>query len=159
MERSSGSTNGHDPVTLDSMLCFAIYATGHAFTRFYRPRLDALDLTYPQYLVMMVLWERDDVTVGQLGDRLFLDSGTVTPLLKRLATRGLVVRRRDPKDERVVRITLTGEGRRMREAASAIPLEIADGAGLSVERIDALRQDLLALRETLDDSLAGRAPK
>ena len=86
--------------TIDQMLCFAVYSAGHAFTRFYKPRLDALDLTYPQYLVFLVLWEKDDLTVKALGDRLFLDSGTITPLIKRLEARGLVERRRDEDDER-----------------------------------------------------------
>ena len=85
-------------VTLDSMLCFAVYAAGHAFTRFYKPRLEALDLTYPQYLVFVALWERDDITVGALSQRLFLDSGTITPLIKRLEARGLVRRQRDAHD-------------------------------------------------------------
>ena len=80
---------------LDDQLCFSIYAASHAFTRFYKPRLDALDLTYPQYLVFLVLWEEDGLTVKALGDRLFLDSGTITPLVKRLEARGLLMRKRD----------------------------------------------------------------
>jgi DNA-binding MarR family transcriptional regulator len=102
-------TTSADPLHLDSMLCFAVYAAGHAFTRFYKPRLDAIGLTYPQYLVFMVLWEGDGITVKALGDRLFLDSGTITPLLKRLEARGLLRRERDEEDERQVRIYLTGE--------------------------------------------------
>jgi DNA-binding MarR family transcriptional regulator len=102
---------------IDQMLCFAVYSAGHAFTRFYKPRLDALDLTYPQYLVLLVLWEKDDITVKGLGDRLFLDSGTITPLVKRLEARGLVVRRRDEDDERQVRITLTEAGRALEDKA------------------------------------------
>src|SRR6218665_1308085 len=89
-----------DSLKLDSMLCFAVYAAGHAFTRFYKPRLDALGLTYPQYLVFLVLWEEDGLTVKALGDKLFLDSGTITPLIKRLEARGLVRRQRDDEDER-----------------------------------------------------------
>ena len=81
-----------DPLKLDSMLCFAVYAAGHAFTRFYKPRLDALGLTYPQYLVFLVLWEQDGLTVKALGEKLFLDSGTITPLVKRLEARGLLGR-------------------------------------------------------------------
>ena len=137
-------------VTLDSMLCFAVYAAGHAFTRFYKPRLEALDLTYPQYLVFVALWERDDITVGALGQRLFLDSGTITPLIKRLEARGLVRRQRDAHDERQVRIQLTPEGRALQAQAQAIPLQVAKGAGVDLATIERLRRDLLDLRERLD---------
>ncbi len=140
--------------TIDQMLCFAVYSAGHAFTRFYKPRLDALELTYPQYLVFLVLWEKDDLTVKALGDKLFLDSGTITPLIKRLEARGLVERRRDEDDERQVRIRLTGEGRALKARAAAIPLAAVQGSGLSLEGVDALRRELLALRERLD-SVAG----
>lgn len=141
-----------EPIRLDSMLCFAIYATGHAFTRFYKPRLDALGLTYPQYLVLIVLWEGDDITVNTLGSRLFLDSGTITPLIKRLEARGLVKRRRDEDDERQVRILLTPEGRALREKAMSIPLSVATGTGLTRETADRLRAELLNLRDRLDAS-------
>ncbi len=141
-----------EPIRLDSMLCFAIYATGHAFTRFYKPRLDALGLTYPQYLVLIVLWEGDDITVNTLGSRLFLDSGTITPLIKRLEARGLVRRRRDEDDERQVRILLTPEGRALREKAMSVPLSVATGTGLTRETADRLRAELLDLRDRLDAS-------
>lgn len=137
-------------IKLDSMLCFAVYATGHAFTRFYKPRLDALGLTYPQYLVLIVLWEGDDITVNTLGNRLFLDSGTITPLLKRLEARGLLSRRRDEDDERQVRIRLTPEGRALQDKALAVPLTIAKGTGLTREDVDRLRAELLVLRDRLD---------
>lgn len=140
--------------TIDQMLCFAVYAAGHAFTRFYKPRLDALDLTYPQYLVFLVLWERDDITVKALGDKLFLDSGTITPLIKRLEARGLVKRRRDEDDERQVRITLTPEGRALKAKAMAVPLAVAAGVGGTQADADRLRKELLALRERLDRALA-----
>ncbi len=135
--------------TIDQMLCFAVYAAGHAFTRFYKPRLDALELTYPQYLVFLVLWEKDDITVKALGDKLFLDSGTITPLVKRLEARGLVIRRRDDDDERQVRIRLTPDGRKLREKAAAIPLAVAAGTGLSQDGAEQLRLELLRLRERL----------
>jgi MarR family transcriptional regulator, organic hydroperoxide resistance regulator len=141
--------------TIDQMLCFAVYATGHAFTRFYKPRLDALDLTYPQYLVFLVLWEEDDVTVKALGDKLFLDSGTITPLVKRLEARGLVMRRRDEQDERQVRIKLTAEGRALQGKAEAIPLAVVQGTGMDMPAVDAMRQELLALRERLDRASGG----
>jgi DNA-binding MarR family transcriptional regulator len=136
--------------TIDQMLCFAVYSAGHAFTRFYKPRLDALDLTYPQYLVFLVLWEKDNLTVKTLGERLFLDSGTITPLVKRLEARGLVRRKRDEEDERQVRILLTAEGRALKEKAGAIPLAVAEGTGLSQEGAESLRLELLALRARLD---------
>lgn len=135
---------------IDQMLCFAVYSAGHAFTRFYKPRLDALDLTYPQYLVLLVLWEKDDITVKGLGDRLFLDSGTITPLVKRLEARGLVARRRDEDDERQVRITLTEAGRALEAKAMSIPLAAAGGTGLTEAGAESLRRELLALRCRLD---------
>lgn len=143
--------------TIDQMLCFAVYAAGHAFTRFYKPRLEALDLTYPQYLVFLVLWERDGLTVKALGDKLFLDSGTITPLIKRLEARGLVKRQRDKDDERQVRITLTEEGRALKGQAMSVPLAVAQGVGGTEEDADRLRLELLALRERLDAALAETA--
>jgi len=136
--------------TIDQMLCFAVYSAGHAFTRFYKPRLDALDLTYPQYLAFLVLWERDDITVKALGERLFLDSGTVTPLIKRLEARGLVSRNRDADDERQVRIRLTEDGRALRGKAMAVPLAAVKGTGLTRERADLLQAELMALRDRLN---------
>ncbi len=141
--------------TIDQMLCFAVYSAGHAFTRFYKPRLEALDLTYPQYLVFLVLWERDDITVKALGEKLFLDSGTITPLIKRLEARGLVKRRRDEEDERQVRITLTEAGRGLKAQALAIPLATIKGTGLSLDAMDAMRLELLALRERLEGATSG----
>jgi DNA-binding MarR family transcriptional regulator len=139
-----------DPLRLDSMLCFAVYAAGHAFTRFYKPRLDALGLTYPQYLVFMVLWEADGITVKTLGDRLFLDSGTITPLIKRLEARGLLRRQRDEEDERQVRIFLTQEGRGLRAKALAVPLAVGEAVGSDAAANDALRESLHLLRQRLD---------
>lgn len=142
-----------DSLKLDSMLCFAIYAAGHAFTRFYKPRLDAIGLTYPQYLVFLVLWEQDGLTVKALGEKLFLDSGTITPLLKRLEARGLVRRQRDEDDERLVRVLLTPEGRGLRAKALAVPLQVAGASGLENESADHLRSGLHRLRARLDASL------
>jgi DNA-binding MarR family transcriptional regulator len=142
-----------DPLRLDSMLCFAVYAAGHAFTRFYKPRLDAIGLTYPQYLVFLVLWEQDNITVKSLGDSLFLDSGTITPLLKRLEARGLVRRQRDEMDERQVRIHLTQDGRDLRAKALAVPLAVGDALGPEAEAATALREGLHRLRERLDGAI------
>ena len=144
-----------DNLQLDSMLCFAVYAAGHAFTRFYKPRLDALGLTYPQYLVFLVLWEGDGLTVKALGDRLFLDSGTITPLVKRLEGRGLVRRQRDDVDERQVRIFLTAAGSALREKALAIPLAVGKALGGDAEAGASMRRGLQQLRERLDAALAG----
>ncbi|MBJ6986735.1 MarR family transcriptional regulator [Devosia sp. MC521] len=140
--------------TIDNMLCFAVYAAGHAFTRFYKPRLDAFELTYPQYLALLVLWEKDDITVKALGERLFLDSGTITPLLKRLEARGLVTRKRDAGDERQVRIGLTEAGQGLKAKALVVPLAVAKGTGLAMDDISAMRAELLALRARLDAALA-----
>ena len=109
---------------LEDQLCFALYAASRALTARYRPLLDAIGLTYPQYLVMMLLWEEDNQTVGQLGSRLSLDSGTLSPLLKRLTTAGLVTRHRRVEDERSVAIALTDAGRDLRDKADAISEEI-----------------------------------
>jgi DNA-binding MarR family transcriptional regulator len=141
---------------LDRQLCFALYAASRAMTRAYGPVLEPLGLTYPQYLVMLVLWETDDHTVGELGDRLGLDSGTLTPLLKRLEQRELIGRSRDPADERVVRIRLTDAGRALRDQATHVPLEVGCRAGFDVTddddlaRAERLRVELLALSATLD---------
>jgi DNA-binding MarR family transcriptional regulator len=144
-----------DPLQLDSMLCFAVYAAGHAFTRFYKPRLEALGLTYPQYLVFLVLWEGDGLTVKALGDKLFLDSGTITPMLKRLESRGLLRRQRDQEDERLVRIYLTDDGRALRGQALAIPLAVGGALGGDAAAGDAMRMGLQQLRERLDAALEG----
>ncbi|MEO5807494.1 MarR family transcriptional regulator [Devosia sp.] len=137
---------------LDSMLCFAVYAAEHAFTRFYKPRLEAIGVTYPQYLVFLVLWEQDGLTVKALGKKLFLDSGTITPLIKRLEARGLVQRQRDEDDERQVRIKLTAEGRGLRAKALAVPLQVAGATGLDQAAVDRLRLGLHQLRAQLDAS-------
>jgi DNA-binding MarR family transcriptional regulator len=141
-----------DPLKLDSMLCFAVYAAGHAFTRFYKPRLDALGLTYPQYLVFLVLWEQDGLTVKALGEKLFLDSGTITPLVKRLEARGLLRRQRDDEDERQVRIFLTPEGRALRAKALDVPLAVGKALGEQAAQAGDLRRSLQQLRERLDAS-------
>ncbi|MCS6758671.1 MAG: MarR family transcriptional regulator [Candidatus Devosia euplotis] len=142
-----------DPLKLDSMLCFAVYAAGHAFTSFYKPRLDVLGLTYPQYLVFLVLWEGDGLTVTALGNKLFLDSGTITPLVKRLERRGLVRRQRDEDDERQVRIFLTPEGRGLRARALAIPLAVGTKLAGEREAVETLREGLRRLRAQLDGEI------
>ena len=137
-----------DPQHLDEQLCFALYSASRALTRAYAPLLEPLGLTYPQYLVLLVLWERDGVPVKQLGERLALDSGTLTPLLKRLATQGLVERRRGEDDERVVRIHLTAAGRALRSRARKVPMELACRAGYDLGSERAVRE-LVKLRDEL----------
>ena len=135
---------------LGNQLCFAIYSTAHAFNRAYKPLLDRLRLTYPQYLVMLVLWERDGRSVKEIGERLFLDSGTLTPLLKRLETAHLVKRTRSTNDERQVLIALTQQGEALRNEARAVPPAILAASGCSVNELSALRKNLIALREQLN---------
>lgn len=139
-----------DALRLSEFLCFAIYSAGHAFNRVYKPLLDELRLTYPQYLVMVVLWEQDGQTVGDLGEKLFLESSTLTPLLKRLEALGHVRRSRDPADERQVRITLTPEGRALRQKALSIPHCILDASGLGIEGLRRLQTEITALRDALE---------
>jgi DNA-binding MarR family transcriptional regulator len=134
---------------LDSQVCFAVYSTAHALNRVYKPLLEPLGLTYPQYLVMLTLWEQDDVPVKAIGERLFLDSGTLTPLLKRLEAQGLVRRRRDATDERQVMIALTPQGRALRESARTVPRGVLDAAGCTVEQLRTLRQELTGLRDQI----------
>ena len=135
--------------TLESQVCFALYSAMHAVGRTYAPMLDELGLTYPQYLVMLVLWEGDDLSVTTIGKRLFLDSGTLTPLLKRLEAGRWLERHRHSADERQVRIRLTQAGRDLRERALALPMNMACAMGRPVENLVALRDDLLRLRSTL----------
>jgi MarR family transcriptional regulator, organic hydroperoxide resistance regulator len=137
-----------DPLHLDEQLCFALYNASRAATRAYAPLLEPLGLTYPQYLALMVLWERDGLPVKRLGERLALDSGTLTPLLKRLEQQGLVERRRGQADERIVRIHLTAAGRALRNKAKRIPAELACRAGYDVASERSLRE-LVRLREEL----------
>src|SRR6266404_9340331 len=141
------------PLLLGNQLCFAVYSTAHAFNRFYKPLLDRLGLTYPQYLVMMVLWERDGVPVKDIGERLFLDSGTLTPLLKRLEAANLVKRTRSTEDERQVLIALTPQGQALREKARAVPQAILASSACSVTELSAIKNELVALRDRLNAAL------
>ncbi|MFG1477387.1 MarR family transcriptional regulator [Xanthobacter sp. V4C-4] len=140
---------------LDHHLCFAIYAAGHAFNRVYKPLLEAIGLTYPQYLVMLLLWEQDDVPVGALGERLSLDSSTLTPLLKRLEAMGHLTRARDTRDERVVRVRLTPQGRALEQAAERIPECILAATGLEIEDLTRLQHQITALRARLEQAVGG----
>ena len=143
-------------VALDDQLCFALYAASRAVTARYRPMLDLLGLTYPQYLVMMLLWESDHQTVGQLGSRLALDSGTLSPLLKRLTAAGLVTRHRRVEDERSVSIALTDEGRALRDRSFGISEEMIEAIGFNTGEFDDLKAKLRLLTERVTNPAVTR---
>ena len=143
---------------LEELVCFAVYSAGHAFNRVYQPLLEQIGLTYPQYLVMIALWSKDDQTVSELGERLFLESSTLTPLLKRLETTGYINRTRDPADERHVRIRLTGTGRALQKKAREIPRCILEAAGLSLADLRRLQRQITAIRQNLLKYVSGREP-
>ncbi len=139
---------------LDHQLCFALYSSSLLMTKLYKPVLGALGLTYPQYLVLLVLWELDAISVGELGERLYLDSGTLTPLLKRMEAAGLLARERATDDERRVIVTLTAAGRAMRARAEGVPMQIACATGCRLDEISALTAQLQALRSNVSTQLA-----
>jgi MarR family transcriptional regulator, organic hydroperoxide resistance regulator len=141
------------PLRLDNQICFAVYSTAHAFNRVYKPLLDRLRLTYPQYLVMLVLWERDNVPVKDIGARLFLDSGTLTPLLKRMEAARLIKRTRSTEDERQVLIALTPHGEALREKARAVPQAILASSACTVPELVATRNAIVELRDRLNAAL------
>lgn len=143
-----------NPLLLDLQVCFPLYAATNHITRMYGPVLSRIGLTYPQYLVMLVLWEEQPQSVGSLGARLHLDSGTLTPLLKRMEKAGLVERTRDPADERRVLVTLTEQGQALREEALAVPAIMADGLG--PEALDALRETVTRLVGLLTEHSGSR---
>jgi DNA-binding MarR family transcriptional regulator len=138
---------------LDHQLCFALYSSSLAMTKLYKPLLDPLGLTYPQYLVMLVLWQDDGLSVSQVGERLALDSGTLTPLLKRLEAGGLVQRLRDAQDERRVLLQLTPAGRALKARARSVPQRIAAASGCELGELSSLTARLQALRRQLSESL------
>lgn len=134
---------------LDNQLCFALYSTSLAMTRVYKPHLDEMGLTYPQYLAMLALWECDGLMVSELGEKLYLDSGTLTPLLKRLEAASLITRIRDVHDERRVHITLTAAGRKLKTRAAKIPACILSASQCSISEISELTRQVQALRQQL----------
>ena len=139
-------------VALDDQLCFALYAASRAVTARYRPLLDELGVTYPQYLVLMLLWEEDGQTVGQLGSRLALDSGTLSPLLKRLTAAGLVTRHRRADDERSVSVRLTDAGRALQGPACAISGHMIDALALSTDEFAELKGQLRTITDRVSDT-------
>jgi len=140
-------------LALDAQLCFALYSASLAMTKLYKPLLEPLGLTYPQYLVMLVLWEGDDVTVSDIGARLFLDSATLTPLLKRLEAAELVTRERGREDERQVAIRLTRAGKALQAKAAGIPYGIFCAADLAKDQLGSLKAQLELLRSHLHDNI------
>ena len=150
------------PLKLENFLCFAVYSAGHAFNRLYRPLLDRLGLTYPQYLAMVALWEAagdpEGRTVGELGTRLGLESNTLTPLLKRLQAMDLITRERDARDERVVRLRLTDKGRALEGPACAVPAELLGASGLDHEAVVRIRGELANLTAALDQAEQAQTP-
>jgi DNA-binding MarR family transcriptional regulator len=142
---------------LDRQLCFALYSASLAMTKLYKPLLDPLGLTYPQYLVMLVLWEGDGITVSQLGQRVALDSGTLTPLLKRLEASSLVRRLRDTADERRVLLQLTPEGRALKTQALAVPEQVACASGCELSELAALTARLKTLRDQITNATSRAA--
>jgi len=138
-----------DPLLLRDQVCFALYSASRAVTGVYRPLLDELGLTYPQFLVLLALWERDGRTVSDIGAALRLDSGTLSPLLKRLESAGLVDRRRESGDERRVTVHLTEAGESLRERAKTVPARIAEAARLTPNQLRELRDVLITLTDNL----------
>ncbi|NBF03749.1 MarR family transcriptional regulator [Pseudomonas sp. Fl5BN2] len=142
-----------DQLLLDNQVCFALHSTSLLMTKVYKPLLQKLRLTYPQYLAMLVLWEQDGLTVGEISQRLLTDPGSLTPLLKRLEAEGLLSRTRSREDERVVIIELTEQGRALRDQARDIPQCILGASGRSVEQLQQLQADLQVLRGHLQKNL------
>jgi len=152
MKRSTAPTKpvaASEWLKLDHQLCFALYSSSLAMTKLYKPLLDPLGLTYPQYLVMLVLWERDGMAVSELGARLSLDSGTLTPLLKRLEVAGLVLRQRDSEDERRVLLNLSAAGRALKQRAAQVPQQVVCAAHCSLDELASLTARLQQLRNEI----------
>lgn len=145
--------NPCDDLLLDNQVCFALHSTSLLMTKVYKPLLQALGLTYPQYLAMLVLWEQDGLTVGEISQRLITDPGSLTPLLKRLESEGLLKRTRSREDERVVLVQLTDKGRALQQEAQRVPQCILDASGRTMERLRQLQAELLDLRASLQKNL------
>ncbi|MES2979295.1 MAG: MarR family transcriptional regulator [Pseudomonadota bacterium] len=141
--------NSQPQLLLDNQLCFALYSSSLAMTKLYKPLLSKLGLTYPQYLVMLALWEHGELGVSELGERLFLDSGTLTPLLKRLEAAGFVIRTRSADDERRVRVHVSDAGKKLKARAAGIPACVLEASQCSVAEVKGLTQQLKSLRSNL----------
>ncbi|WP_163194640.1 MarR family winged helix-turn-helix transcriptional regulator [Clostridium thermarum] len=144
-------TRDYDILSLDNQLCFSAYAVSRAITKIYRPLLEELGITYPQYLVMLVLWENNTITLKEMGNKLYLDSGTLTPLLKRLESLGLLERERSSKDERVLNVTITEKGLALREKAINIPQGILNAINIDLQELADLKHRLDNLLSKIND--------
>ena len=147
------TTDVRPELLLDNQLCFALYSTSLVMTKIYKPLLQPLGLTYPQYLAMLVLWETDGITVGEISQCLLTDPGSLTPLLKRLETEGLIKRLRSTQDERVVQLFLTDAGRALQAQALDIPEQLAKATGQDLAQLSTLKTQLLTLRQNLHQQL------
>lgn len=152
MKSTDHPAQGAKPAPLADYLCFAVYSTNLAFGKAYKPILDELGLTYPQYIAIIALWEQDNQTVSGLGEKLFLESNTLTPMLKKLEAMGYVERRRDPEDERQVRVNLTASGRKLREKSLKIA-DLTEATGLGHDEFVKLQRSIVTLRANLIRSL------
>jgi DNA-binding MarR family transcriptional regulator len=141
---------------LDSQLCFSLYAASIAVNRTYKPILDGLGLTYPQYLVLSSLWEEDGLAISAIADRLSLESSTITPLVKRLEAAGFLTRLRNPKDERQVLVSLTDKGRSMKEKTACLTQTLLERSGMTVDQIIKLNRQVRGLTEALGSGMATR---
>ncbi len=151
-KQASSRTTPADWLLLDRQLCFALYSASLATTKLYKPLLEPLGLTYPQYLALLVLWERDGLAVSELGERLFLDSGTLTPLLKRMEAAGWLHRERAADDERRVDVSLSASGRALKRRAQDVPLRLAAATGCTADELISLTERLQQLRTQLVDA-------
>ncbi len=142
--------NGFDALKLENQMCFPLYAAAREVTKLYRPYLDALNLTYTQYITMMVLWECGECSVKALGDKLYLDSGTLTPVLKNMESKGFVRRVRSREDERMLIVTLTDEGRALKERAKSVPAQVGSCIRLTPEEAKTLYRLLYKLLDTIE---------
>ncbi|GAB3722716.1 MarR family winged helix-turn-helix transcriptional regulator [Nocardiopsis oceani] len=154
----SGADRGN-PLALDRQLCFSLYTASRALTGLYRELLTDLDLTYPQYLVMLVLWERSTLPVKELGRALNLDTGTLSPLLRRMESAGLLTRRRGPEDERIVHVSITEQGAKLRDRAGEIPEQVLCATDLPPERVKDLRALLDHVTRSVTDAVEGSAKR
>jgi DNA-binding MarR family transcriptional regulator len=139
----------HEPLPLDAQLCFSLYSTSIAINRLYKPMLDSLGVTYPQYLVLSTLWEGDGQTISAIADRLALEPSTITPLMKRLEAAGFVSRQRNPQDERQVQVFLTAKGRELRSRTSCLTDTLLANSGLDVPALIALNEQIRRLKDAL----------
>jgi DNA-binding MarR family transcriptional regulator len=144
-------------LTLDDQLCFSLYGASMAINRAYKPLLDALEITYPQYLVLSALWENDGQSIGAIGERLGLDSSNITPLVKRMEAGGLLSRERNPADERQVVVTLTDQGREMQVRSACLGQTLFAAANLSIEKLIQFNKDVQLFRDSVSRFVAERA--